>query len=560
MEKRTILAFALSIAVFIIWSYLFAPEKKPQIPETSVSSPASSQVSPAPQPTPPAAARPVTDEPSPTVEPRVETEPAVAREITVKTPLYTAVFTEAGGRLASFSLHKYKTTSEADSPDKQLIALDSPEHLPLSISFLQNTIPDLRQARFAADREQVTLESVADREQLTFTHQTDRGFVITRKYTFYRDSYLIDLEIVIQNSSPDPLDDNLILSLTSAPFMQKKHYSFAGAGLLVDDNLLEIKMKNLEKTLTELNQSRYALTWAAYEDQYFLAAILPEDKDKTRIKISPYQQEGISLQVISAPLSLSAGRQHTFRYSIYYGPKDYNTLKALKNGLDKSIYFGWFDIIAKPLLVSMLWIHKYVPNYGLTIIILTFIIKLLFWPLTAKSYKSMKEMQKLQPKILKLREKHKDNKEALNREMMQLYRTYKVNPMGGCLPMVVQIPVFIAFYRLLDYSLELRHAPFFLWIQDLSAPDRLFHFSFTIPMFQEPTGIPILTLLMGASMLLQQKMSPPMGDPMQAKMMMMMPIFFTFIFINFPSGLVLYWLVNNLLSIGQQYYTNKRAS
>ena len=165
----------------------------------------------------------------------------------------------------------------------------------------------------------------------------------------------------------------------------------------------------------------------------------------------------------------------------------------------------------------------------------------------------MKEMQKLQPIMAKIREKHKNDKQKMNTEMMGLYKTYKVNPLGGCLPMIIQLPVFFALFRLLGSAIELRHAPFMFWIKDLSAPDRLFHFPFSIPFMAPPYGIPVLTLLMGASMFIQQKMTPTPGDPAQAKMMMFMPIIFTFMFINFPSGLVLYWLVNNLLSIGQQY-------
>jgi YidC/Oxa1 family membrane protein insertase len=162
--------------------------------------------------------------------------------------------------------------------------------------------------------------------------------------------------------------------------------------------------------------------------------------------------------------------------------------------------------------------------------------------------------------MTEIREKHKGDKQKMNQELMALYRTYKVNPMGGCLPMVLQIPVFFALYRMLYQAIELRHAPFLLWINDLSAPDRLFHFGFSIPFMQPPYGIPVLTIIMGATMLLQQKMSPPPGDPTQAKMMMLMPVVFTFIFINFSSGLVLYWLVNNVLSISQQYYVQKKTA
>jgi YidC/Oxa1 family membrane protein insertase len=170
----------------------------------------------------------------------------------------------------------------------------------------------------------------------------------------------------------------------------------------------------------------------------------------------------------------------------------------------------------------------------------------------------MADMKKIQPLMAGIKEKHKGDKRKMNEEMMALYKTYKVNPMGGCLPMVVQIPVFFALYRMLYEAIELRHAPFFWWINDLSAPDRLFRFDFAVPFMEPPYGIPVLTIIMGASMFFQQRMSPPMGDPTQAKMMMMMPIVFTFIFINFSSGLVLYWLVNNVLSMAQQYYITKK--
>jgi YidC/Oxa1 family membrane protein insertase len=217
-----------------------------------------------------------------------------------------------------------------------------------------------------------------------------------------------------------------------------------------------------------------------------------------------------------------------------------------------------FDFLAKPCLWLMNWIYAGIPNYGIAIIILTLITKIILWPLGTKSYKSMQQMKRLQPLIQEIREKYKDDKKKMNEETMALYRTYKINPLGGCLPMVVQIPVFFALYRMLYEAIELRHAPFFLWINDLSAPDRLLRFDFSIPFMQPPYGIPVLTIIMGATMLLQQKMQPPMGDATQAKIMMFMPLIFTFIFINFSSGLVLYWLVNNVFSIAQQYYTNKR--
>jgi YidC/Oxa1 family membrane protein insertase len=248
----------------------------------------------------------------------------------------------------------------------------------------------------------------------------------------------------------------------------------------------------------------------------------------------------------------------TARYTLYMGPRDLEDLKVLDKDLERALSFGWTDIIAKPLLHLLRFFNQYIHNWGVSIILLTILVKIAFWPLTHKSYKSMKEMQKLQPRMAKIREKYKNDRQQMNKEVMGLYKTYKVNPMSGCLPMVIQIPVFFALFRILGSAIELRHAPFMLWINDLSAPDRLFNFAFSIPFMKPPYGIPVLTLLMGASMFIQQKMTPTPGDPTQAKIMLFLPLIFTFMFINFPSGLVLYWLVNNVLSIGQQYRIHRQ--
>jgi YidC/Oxa1 family membrane protein insertase len=256
--------------------------------------------------------------------------------------------------------------------------------------------------------------------------------------------------------------------------------------------------------------------------------------------------------------SIAPGEDKNFSYKSFIGPKDTEVLAKANYDLSKAVNFGMFDLLAKPFLWIMNQIYKVIPNYGIAIILLTLMTKIILWPLGNKSYKSMNDMKRMQPLMAEIREKYKDDKKKMNEETMALYRTYKINPMGGCLPMIVQLPVFFALYRMLYQAIELRHAPFFGWINDLSAPDRLFHFGFSIPFMQPPYGIPVLTIVMGVTMLLQQKMSPPPGDPTQAKMMMFMPIIFTVIFINFPAGLVLYWLTNNIFSIAQQYYIQKK--
>jgi YidC/Oxa1 family membrane protein insertase len=300
--------------------------------------------------------------------------------------------------------------------------------------------------------------------------------------------------------------------------------------------------------LKKLNQ----LSWAAYEDTYFLCAIMPQSETGT-VQFSSAGENKIVSTVSGTQEIIPAHGSKTFKYTIYLGPKKLSVLQQVGANLDRVINFGWFDLIAKPALYLLNFFYRYLGNYGVAIILVTVLFKLLFWPITHKGMKSMKTMQKIQPKMAKLREKFKDDKEQLNQEMITLYKTYKINPLGGCLPMVLQIPVFFALYKVLLQTIELRHAPFMLWITDLSAPDRLL-IGFDIPVLG---GVPVLTLLMGASMFLQQKMTPSAADPTQAKIMLFLPVIFTFMFLNFASGLVLYWFVNNLLSIGQQYFINK---
>ena len=237
---------------------------------------------------------------------------------------------------------------------------------------------------------------------------------------------------------------------------------------------------------------------------------------------------------------------------LFAGPKEYNRLRAFNVGLDRVISLGWFILwdlalvtwLAKGLFYLLQEFYKISHNYGLAIILLTLVIRVFLAPLSYKSFKSMKSMQKLQPEIRKIQKKYKGDRAAMNKAVMELYKTHKVNPLGGCLPMLLQLPIFIGLYNLLANTIELRHSPFFLWIHDLSAKDPYY----------------ILPIIMGITMLIQQKMTPSTMDPTQSKLMLFMPIMFTFFFLNFPAGLVLYWMVNNLLTIGQQYVTMKYLS
>jgi YidC/Oxa1 family membrane protein insertase len=281
---------------------------------------------------------------------------------------------------------------------------------------------------------------------------------------------------------------------------------------------------------------RGEVNWLGLEDKFFLLAMMPGSGSDFSWK-QDFVTEDSARTELAFSMDLKPGETKGFAFNSYIGPKEYKILKEMPGEIEGAIEFGFFAFMAKPVLSVLNFFQRYVSNYGIAIIILTVLIKLAFYPLSKKSMSSMKDMQKLQPQMKAIKEKFKEDKPRQNKEIMDLYKRHKVNPVGGCLPMILQIPVFIALYEVLSVAIDLRHAPFMLWITDLSAMD---------PYYISP-------VLMGGSMFLQQKMSPSGMDPMQAKMMMMMPVVFTFLFLKFPTGLVLYWLVNNILTIIQQY-------
>jgi YidC/Oxa1 family membrane protein insertase len=394
-------------------------------------------------------------------------------------------------------------------------------------------------------------------EQISFSWTSPEGVEVVKNFLFSPESYMIRLNVTIKNNSDRTIKDNLTLSLARVFLEKRSRFGFEGPSALINDELEQIKLKKIK----DKNVPSGKIKWISIQDRYFISAIIPEETMEANWNLY-YGENNILQNEYVQPVSMiNPGALHVYKYRLFFGPKSMKILKEIGYDLGEAVNFGYFDFLAKPFVWVMNFLYEhFIANYGVAIIILTLLSKIILWPLGNKSYKSMNEMKKIQPLVTEIREKYKDDKKKMNEEMMRLYKTYKVNPMGGCLPMVVQIPVFFALYRMLYETIELRHAPFFLWINDLSAPDRLLQFDFSIPFMQPPYGIPVLTIVMGATMFLQQKMSPPMGDPAQAKMMMLMPIVFTFVFINFSSGLVLYWLVNNILSIAQQYYISKKKA
>jgi YidC/Oxa1 family membrane protein insertase len=542
MDKRTIVAFALSFLVLIFWSLFFGPKseqpKEPQTKEKVVQE----KVAPAKEaaPTPQKAAEEVPIPPS--------TQEEKEKEVTVETPLYRAVFSTVGPALKSFRLKQYHLTTDPQSPMVEL-AHGKVDLVTARFEPVQKT--GEASLTFKPSETAIVLDSRSSPRKLTFTATSPEGITIRYSLVIDPKRYPIDLSVSCFNHSEKPVAGSIKARIADLPPKVKtSYYAFIGLSLLLGNDLEQLKADGLKK---EEKTFSGPIQWLSYQEDYFMVAVIPENMPEARFVGRSLPSGILESTWVGPATTLASGGEMSSRFTLFLGPRDLTVLKETGHHLDRAINFGWTDIIAKPLLYALRFFKGYVHNYGIAIILLTVLIKILFWPLTHKSYKSMKEMQKLQPLMAKIKEKYKNNREQMNKELMGLYKTYKVNPMGGCLPMVIQIPVFFALYRILGSSIELRHAPFFLWINDLSAPDRLFHFSFSVPFMSPPYGIPVLTLLMGASMLIQQKMTPTPGDPTQAKVMMFLPLIFTVMFINFPSGLVLYWLVNNLLSIGQQY-------
>jgi YidC/Oxa1 family membrane protein insertase len=560
MEKRALIALALSFVVFMAFIY-FGEKLKSPVPPSPQTQTTAKPAAPAPAP-PPVAAQPAPSAPQPVRPPTARP----AKDVVVDTPLYRAVFTELGGRLKSFQLKKYKDRIpfepiyhfslgpvgfEVDrylNPEmakigpKDLVREGGANELPLTVSWESKNLKVAGMDLCEASATGLNLKD-GDKSTLKFTCVSPEGLTFVKTFTFKADSYGFDLAVQLTNHTKQPLEGQINLDLSENFAGEEASTShFLGFNGSINNKLHDLKSGDLKEPQTFTGK----VEWAGLDEGYFLTAMIPESA-KAWVTLSEPPKAPMVASLRTPVESLAPGQAAQFSYLLYFGPKNLDDLKPL--GLDRAVNFGWFDFVGKPFLTFLNWLNSYTHNYGWTIVIFTILLRIVFWYPNHKSYKSMKDMQKLQPKVAKIREKYKDDKEAMNKELMGLYRTFKVNPMAGCLPMVLQLPVFIALYNVLGYAIELRHAPFIptlpftniVWLADLSAKDPLL----------------ITPLIMGATMFIQQKMTPSAGDPTQAKMMMFLPLIFTFMFLNFASGLVIYWLMNNVLSIAQQHYTNK---
>jgi YidC/Oxa1 family membrane protein insertase len=512
MEKRTILAVVLSVSILLIWSYLFPTKQAPQRP-----APLPEQQAPVQTDTP-TQTPPVHQPPSIPVQP-VAPAYGEGEEVTVETDLYRAVFSTRGAVVTSWELKEYDDKN--GNPVSLLRARGVVPSLGILFEDENRNLP--QQLIFSSSAESLILSQEGKQSgEIVFSYN-ENGIAISKRFVFYNDDYKVDLSLKTQNTPSYMLPIG-----TDFGVYNKDQREHKGPILLIDTD---------KETFDDGMESPEYFTgnigWIAQEDNYFAAALIP---------VTPYEGVSVWKERATAEIAFKLKPQdHSFIF--YAGPKEYDRLEKLNSGLEHIVDFGWFTVVALPLFLVLKFFYSFLGNYGWAIVLLTIVTRVPFIPILMKSQKSMKKMQKVQPLMAEIKEKYKKDAAKMQKEMTALYKKHKVNPIGGCLPMFLQIPVFIALFNVLQKAIELRGAPFILWITDLSVKDPYY----------------VLPIVMGATMVLQQKMTPSAMDPKQAKMMMLMPIVFTFMFLSFSSGLVLYWLVNNILGIAQQFYANKKA-
>ena len=542
MEKRVIVFLVLSLGIIFGYEYLL--KELGLLPEPTISEPAEPSVSETPPSSTssgsPTSSAPATKEPASLTpsgreagvqEPRREA--AATEFIEVETDLYRAKFTTRGAALRagnSNAIAQFRWKSLV-----QLVRQRGKFAEPLTITVDDTShSKELSEGIYRVEKDFTTLDQGHPTGHITFSYSNPAtGVRLEKQLTFHTESYVVDIAL-----KSNGLAEAVKLGLGTNFGVVDWGEGFigsVGAASLIDDKI-EHDMPESE------TEHKGSVKWVALQDKYFISALIP----KASASAWPKKQGD---KLVSTAVRLAVDSSGApLELQLFAGPKEFDTLQSLQVRLEDTIDFGWFlfgswdtvRAVAKPIFSVLRYINDYTHNYGLTIILLTIIIKVLFIPLQYKSYTSMKKMQGIQPKVAAVQEKFKDDRDRLNKELIKLYRDHKVNPVGGCLPMLLQMPVFVSLFNILYMTIDLRQAPLGLWITDLSLQDPYY----------------ILPIIMGISMMVMQKIQPTTMDPTQAKMMLMLPVAMTFLFVNFPAGLVLYWLTNNVLTIVQQFVTD----
>ena len=468
--------------------------------------------------------------------------------ITVRTDVYQLTIDRVGGNLIETSLLQYDRSLDSEESLRVLTNTSQRTYIMESGLIGRNGVDSRNNeqgAVYSSSASEYVLDESEDSLTVDLSLTTASGVNITKQYEFARNSYEIDVRYLIDNQSSEPWQANMtgkiVRDEAPDPTAQNSLGIRAFLGMVVSSSEDPYKKYDFDDLREQSVNRSVTNGWLAFLQHYFLSAWIPEKSQAAQFQST--QRGNLHVMGFVYPATqVAPGETGEVSARAYVGPKIIERLENVAPNLDRTVDFGWLFFIALPLFIVMDWFFGLVGNWGVAVILLTVLVKAVFFKLSATSYRSMARMRAVAPQLTRLKELYGDDRQRMSQEMMALYKKEKINPLGGCLPILVQMPVFISLYWVLFESVQLRHAPFMLWINDLSVMDPYF----------------ILPLLMGASMMLQMSLNPTPPDPMQAKIMKMMPIVFTIFFLWFPAGLVLYWLTNNVLSISQQWYITRK--
>lgn len=548
MDRRTLLALSLSFLLVVLYQVYMTTMVAPPPPATET---ATQESKPAAQVAKPAVSTPGSVAVGKGGETALAPAPASAAAMT---PPSGAVVTFnngvlegklalAGARLIDLKFLQYKDKLGAEGAPIAFLSQDPASFYFAESGFLAAVGINLPNRQTAWRLE--TPATLEGEGVIRLSWDNGQGLLFRKQIHLSRGSYLLQVKDSVLNqgaTAPTLYPFTHLLRIAPAPVESASAAEdFVGPIGFLDGVRVQHPYDDIKKRDARQEGKQ---GWVGFNDKYFLSAIIPAELDHGKRYYFDYDAPAHRVGLVGGKVTLQPKVEVESAYALFMGPKAVKLLEAQHLDLERSIDYGWFHFLAQPLVHMLLFFHTYFGNFAAAIVLLTLIIKALFFPLADKSYRSMEDMKRLQPKMEELKQTYGEDKQRLQQEMMKLYQENKVNPLGGCLPIAVQIPVFFALYKVLLLSIELRHAPLGGWIQDLSDFDPYY----------------ILPVLMGISMYFQTRLSPTPADPMQAKVMQFLPVIFTFFFFQFPSGLVLYWLVNNLLSIAQQSYIMKRTN
>lgn len=470
------------------------------------------------------------------------------RTINVTTDVLNLKIDLLGGDIVYLDLPKYPVSLEEQNKGFVLLDESKERFYIVESGLLNEKGPDsasLGRQLYSAPLKNNLLGANEDVLTVDMSFATRDGVVVIKRFTFVRGSYEVNISYIIENNSTTDyvvspfgrIKRSPPAAVSSGLFGTTKSYT----GAAINTPTTKYKKISFDDMQKKPFSESVEGGWAAMVEHYFVSALIPSALDKNYYKTENLGGDIFGITFVTATKKVGPNTKEVIETKLYVGPEIAQQLKTIAPGLELTIDYGFFWFLCQPIFWVLKTVFDLLGNWGVAIIVTTVLIKALFYKLSASSYKSMGNMRKIQPKIEALKKRYGDDKQQFSQAMMDLYRKEKVNPLGGCLPILIQIPVFISLYYVLLESVELRQAPFMLWIQDLSAKDPYY----------------VLPILMGISMFIQQRLNPAPPDPLQAKVLMFMPLFFTFLFLQFPSGLVLYWVVNNILSILQQWYITR---